>query len=693
MASRLLSSDAHRRTVIRCWSDFAVADGETGADVRPRGRKARALLAYLALHPGKPISRDRLCGLLWGDRADEQARASLRQTLFELRPFSKGDRPLIEAGRETIMIAAEAVETDINQLRGLFDSGDFETLLAALPQADDVLFANLDGLDPAFDDWLRIERVRHRDELVTLIGDASASAIAAGKSRLGRLLHGRLVEFAGADREPALPIETLLIDRLPSVPLEGAAGQAPGRGMITPVLLFAAALSVAVFSPWWMPRPASRSEALHQEAYGLYASAREMVRKRNSEIKPAIEMLRRAVAIDPEFAPAWAELAVATGIGADSQRLLEAEHYARRALAINPDLAEAHAALGMIVGFHGPEAARHLKRAVELDPNDAQTQFWVSNYYANNLDFGKRLAALRRAVAIDPYWPRAVNEAALAAWGMGHREEAAGYVQRIMKADPATAFDCDYRLDLASGSYAAIVEKIARARRQNGTPVQADMKLGFVLLILGYTEPARLLLHLPQFQWDIANGGPIPAGALRQVEAGAATGAIDASFLDLTIQRLLFEGQPTAIVARLGDKGGVLPSLVSKEASPSNVVEYGPDVALALRAVGRTKEAKVLLDRAEALVRKAFATGPVSGEFLVQAAKLRAAQGRNDEALNLLKKAGDRGWEYAPFAPRPDIARIYAFRNLRGDPLFEAIRKAGLDHIDRERQAVGPVPV
>ena len=48
-------------------------------------RKATALLAYLAMRPDEPISRDHLAGLLWGESSNDQARANLRQTLTQLR--------------------------------------------------------------------------------------------------------------------------------------------------------------------------------------------------------------------------------------------------------------------------------------------------------------------------------------------------------------------------------------------------------------------------------------------------------------------------------------------------------------------------------------------------------------------------------------------------------------------------------
>ena len=53
--------------------------------IRIRSRRARALLGYLLLAPPGGATRERLSGLLWSDRGEEQARASLRQCLLELR--------------------------------------------------------------------------------------------------------------------------------------------------------------------------------------------------------------------------------------------------------------------------------------------------------------------------------------------------------------------------------------------------------------------------------------------------------------------------------------------------------------------------------------------------------------------------------------------------------------------------------
>ncbi len=48
-------------------------------------KKAQALLAYLALPPGRAHPREKLATLLWGDMADAQARGNLRHALSRIR--------------------------------------------------------------------------------------------------------------------------------------------------------------------------------------------------------------------------------------------------------------------------------------------------------------------------------------------------------------------------------------------------------------------------------------------------------------------------------------------------------------------------------------------------------------------------------------------------------------------------------
>lgn len=103
---------------IKLLGDFAVADRD-GSPISVPGAKQRALLAYLALNAGKPVPRDRLMTLLWGERFDEQARQSLRQGLTKLRKLSASNAQLLHTDGDTVSFDVEIVEVDANRFERL----------------------------------------------------------------------------------------------------------------------------------------------------------------------------------------------------------------------------------------------------------------------------------------------------------------------------------------------------------------------------------------------------------------------------------------------------------------------------------------------------------------------------------------------------------------------------------------------
>lgn len=147
---------------IRLLGSFEARVGEGPSAVFPT-KKARALLAYLALRPGTAHSRDEIAGVLWGDREDEQARGSLRRTLSDLRkalPLSDGEW-LVSSG-DTVMLNAGSVQVDAADFERLSGAEDSIVLERSAALYSGELLAGF-GLDEGgFEDWLRAERERLR---------------------------------------------------------------------------------------------------------------------------------------------------------------------------------------------------------------------------------------------------------------------------------------------------------------------------------------------------------------------------------------------------------------------------------------------------------------------------------------------------------------------------------------------------
>jgi TolB-like protein/DNA-binding SARP family transcriptional activator len=126
-------------------------------------RKERALLALLAMPPGERQLRDRLCGLLWSDRGEKQARDSLKQAVCRLRASFAPILTLpVLADRESLMLDRTSVVVDVARFEHHAAEGSPEAVAqaAALYRGD--LLDGLEVGDAAFDEWLLIERQRFR---------------------------------------------------------------------------------------------------------------------------------------------------------------------------------------------------------------------------------------------------------------------------------------------------------------------------------------------------------------------------------------------------------------------------------------------------------------------------------------------------------------------------------------------------
>ncbi len=128
-------------------------------NILPTGRKTRALLAVLALSAPRPVLRGRLAEMLWSRRPEEQARASLRQEIHRLLDaLGPVGNQILAITRDHLMLKPGMVWVDVEEVLRASPSKP-----AALVLLDGDLLEDLDGVDPAFDNWLAAERERLRD--------------------------------------------------------------------------------------------------------------------------------------------------------------------------------------------------------------------------------------------------------------------------------------------------------------------------------------------------------------------------------------------------------------------------------------------------------------------------------------------------------------------------------------------------
>lgn len=133
----------------------------SGEDIALPTRKTKLILARLALRPGEALTREALIGLLWSDRGDEQARASLRQALTALRHALNDAAPaaLLIKG-ESIQLDPTAVAVDASNFERLARSADPAALDEAIALYRGALLEGIVVREALFADWLGYERER-----------------------------------------------------------------------------------------------------------------------------------------------------------------------------------------------------------------------------------------------------------------------------------------------------------------------------------------------------------------------------------------------------------------------------------------------------------------------------------------------------------------------------------------------------
>ena len=151
---------------------------------------------------------------------------------------------------------------------------------------------------------------------------------------------------------------------------------------------------------------APKSKVTDAEAYALYLQARQSIYQRTPEqLDRSIALYQQALAIDPKYAAAWTGQARSYFLQGDYgfRPIDEAFQLAReavgKALVLDPDFAPAHAELGWIALTDDKNvkvAAGHYERALALEPTN-------TDILGDAATLARSLGRLDQATAIDNY--------------------------------------------------------------------------------------------------------------------------------------------------------------------------------------------------------------------------------------------------------------------------------------------------
>ncbi len=199
---------------------------------------------------------------------------------------------------------------------------------------------------------------------------------------------------------------------------------------------------------------ASKGRTVNAEAHQLRLQGRHLFQRGiRGDRETAIAYFRRALAIDADFAAAWADLALALfwraaaggpreGVDGYLAGFAEAREAGERALALEPDLAEAHLAMAFILRsmtWSHKEGAAAFRRALALAPGDAQIVRFVAVHKAVHGEFDEALRLSQRAIDLDP-----LNHAGYLGMGktllyMGRLREASEHLRKSLELNPQSS--------------------------------------------------------------------------------------------------------------------------------------------------------------------------------------------------------------------------------------------------------------
>ncbi|HVJ14804.1 MAG TPA: AAA family ATPase [Polyangiaceae bacterium] len=173
---------------IRLFGQFRLYD-VAGVPLSISARKARAVLALLALRLGQRQDRERLAALLWEDADDAAARSSLRQALTALRrALPASAAAALQADASGVLLDASLVEVDVNEFR----KAPLERVLG-LYQGH--LLDGFDARSGSFYDLVAREREALRREALTALDKVQRDAVARGDDESAQTALLRLTEL------------------------------------------------------------------------------------------------------------------------------------------------------------------------------------------------------------------------------------------------------------------------------------------------------------------------------------------------------------------------------------------------------------------------------------------------------------------------------------------------------------------
>jgi TolB-like protein/Tfp pilus assembly protein PilF len=437
------------------------------------------------------------------------------------------------------------------------------------------------------------------------------------------------------------------------------------------------------------------------EAYDLYLLARQRMYERTGPtIASAAELLDRAIAIDPDYGPAYAQRGIAALLLADDvgtygdiplqQALTQGKLYLDKALQLDAELAEAWAGMGL---YHNSrplgteDAIAALRKALALNPNLMNASNWLHNSLMALGRPGEARGVVMNMVERDPLYRPGIRNAVNNFTMFGQYEEALALIERVRPLIPNDA---------------AIQSSFAAIHAEQGQVARALQEVEQAIALQpsnSVTRLTRSFLWMASQQWErVAAEGEAwtPIFALtylgRNEEASllAFERADKRADVGSLLNFLNIAGRSQEAVDFIEQRW---PDLDALERDYPSYGGFGHfmmlDVALAYSRSGEQARFTDAMTRVRRVGDSLQAQGIDNPAFFMVEAGYHAMAGDLEAGLDWLERAVSRGMITTPRM----VLEWPTLEPLEGDPRFEALQSRMIDHLNAERAALGLEPV
>ncbi len=417
----------------------------------------------------------------------------------------------------------------------------------------------------------------------------------------------------------------------------------------------ASALNVALLEPERNALVAKLTENV--EAYALYLRATELLRSiQVPPIREAVSLLQRAVALDPEFAHAYARLSIAhTEMywfygDRSAQRLRLAKAAADRALALKPDLSEGHEALGVYY-YHGfldyENALRELSAAEQTRPNSADVIFFKAFIQRRSGKWRESVATMARAIELDPRAAAYISDAGTTQLYLRDYDAAERLADRALIVSP----DAPDALLVKGNALLARTGDVAAATRVyfdawERSPDKAPRTAAALAWGWPFSVHPTMIEAIPALEWVPDFG--------ERASMMVSKAAFFRDRNDASRARAYADTAIRLLTARIRERPGE--------------AEFYSQRGLAHALVGNERDAIADSDRAVAL-KPLSKDALIGGDILISRAFTLAALGRHDEVIPVLEQL-----LAVPSILYPNVVRLHPqFAPLRANPRFQRL--------------------